>query len=269
MRKGFVAIKREIEELYEKLPRKKKATGRAFLDYLFMNCNHTDAEVEIDGVGKRTIRRGQIWTGRRTLAEVLGIGETVIRTLWKYFEKRGCIATIESTRHGSLISLLIYDEYVAKKEDIGDINQQTDQQTNQQLTSKQPTISQQLTTNNNDNNVDNDNNVKKNGIYILEPKKILIELENRDTEVANLIEKFVNLNDGRATELTSKQKLALVNSLVEIYDTMEFTLNSEKFDLERILFIEGLNDMIMRGIPDLNYLKKFWYTILRRVEGDL
>lgn len=271
--KGFVQVKREIEYLFEKLPRKKRANGRAFLDYLFRNCNHTDAEIEIDGVGKETIKRGQIWTGRKTLAEKIGVGETVIRTMWKFFEKRGYIAIIKSTKHGSLISLLIYDEYIAKKEDLKEnINQQIDQQTNQRLTNNHPVISQHLTTNNNVNNDYNVNNIKRE--YIVseyedidskedddsryEINYLLNELEEENKDLVEKLETLYPILRGNSKIINHKLELDITNELLKIYYDKEFMFNNRKYSLGIGLFFLGLDYLIQNKIFDWQYLKKFW-----------
>ena len=82
----------------------------------------------------RVIKRGSFVTGRKKLAEELGMSEQQIRTALKHLISTNEI-TIATTNKYSVITIVNYEMY-----------QQVNQQNNQQLTNNQPTTNQQLTT---------------------------------------------------------------------------------------------------------------------------
>jgi len=114
--------------------------------YLLLNANNTDGEWR--GI---KIKRGQLITGRKTLNEKTGISEQTLRTCLKRLENTKEI-TIKPTNKYSIITICKYNDYQPNK-----LN--SNQQTNQQLTSDQPATNQQLTTikevknNNNEKNI--------------------------------------------------------------------------------------------------------------------
>ena len=78
------------------------------------------------------IKPGQVVCGRKQLANDLGLGESTIRTALKHLKSTNEI-TIKSTNKFSIITIENWGKYQLNDEDI---NQQTNQQPNQQLTSK-------------------------------------------------------------------------------------------------------------------------------------
>lgn len=100
---------------------------------LFIHClisaNWKDGKFE-----GRVIKRGSFVTGRKKLAEELGMSEQQIRTAIKHLISTNEI-TISATNKYSVITIVNYELY-----------QQVNQQNNQQLTNNQPTTNQQLTT---------------------------------------------------------------------------------------------------------------------------
>ena len=89
------------------------------------------------------IKRGQVYTGRKLLSIETGLSEQNIKTSLKKLKRTNHI-TSDSTNHRSIITLKNYNKY-----------QQGNQQTNQQVTSNQPTGNQQVTTYNKNNNEKN------------------------------------------------------------------------------------------------------------------
>ena len=104
--------------------------------HLVVMANHEDGSWQ--GI---SVKRGQLITGRKALSLATGISEQSIRTCLTRLERTGEI-TQKSTSRFSIITLCNYSDYQSRKEI-----------TNQQLTSNQPAINQQSTTNNNENNV--------------------------------------------------------------------------------------------------------------------
>ena len=113
------------------------------------------------------IERWQLITWREILSKELKLTPQQIRTSLNKLKSTSEI-TIKTTNKYSLIEITNYNKY-----------QQDNQQTNQQVTNKQPTDNQQVTTNNNDNNKKNDKKNKygeyKNVLLTLAQKNKLIE----------------------------------------------------------------------------------------------
>ena len=105
--------------------------------HLLLLANHSDTEWH-----GQVIERGQIVTGRKKLADFVGVTEQTIRTCINRLKGTGEITQI-STNRFSIITICNYDKYQLSEE----ISKPT---TNQQLTSSQPAANQQLTTNKND-----------------------------------------------------------------------------------------------------------------------
>ena len=136
MDNGFITLHRKITEWEWYTDGN---TMRLFV-HLLLKANHKEKKWR-----GQTIERGQLITGRKVLAEELKMGEQQVRTSLGHLKSTNEI-TIKSTNKFSLVTLVNYDFYQTKKDEL----------TNK-LTNKQPTTNQQLTTNNNDNN---DNNIK-------------------------------------------------------------------------------------------------------------
>ena len=118
------------------------------LFHLIAKANHKDGKWR--GID---IKRGQLITGRDVLKSETGISTQSIRTCLERLKSTSEI-TIKTTSKYSLITILKYDSY--------QVNENTNQQTNQQLTNNQPTTNQQLTTN---KNVKKEKNEKKEELY--------------------------------------------------------------------------------------------------------
>ena len=88
------------------------------------------------------IKRGQAMIGREKMAKQLGMGVQELRTCLNRLVSTGEI-TIQSTNRGSIITIVKWDEYQGSP---SNTNQQSNQRTNQQVTSNQPATNQQLTT---------------------------------------------------------------------------------------------------------------------------
>ena len=100
-----------------------------------------------------TISPGQILTGRKQLSKWTGLSEQSIRTVLSDLKSTSEI-TIKTYSKFSIISITNWSEY-----------QQSNQQTNQQVTSNQPASNQQVTTSKNEKN---EKNEKKKYISIVD-----------------------------------------------------------------------------------------------------
>ncbi len=127
--------------------------------HLLLRANHQDNRWQ--GI---VVRRGQVITGRKALAEELGFSEQSIRTSLNRLKSTNEI-TIKSTKKYSLITIVNYDLYQTNDLEV------TNKSTNN-LTNSQPTTNQQLTTNKNEKN---DKNEKNNNIFMTPS---LEEIEN-------------------------------------------------------------------------------------------
>jgi len=105
--------------------------------YLLLSANFKESRYQ-----GHTIKRGQLVSGRKKIAEDCSLSEQTVRTCLKRLKSTNEI-TITSTSKYSIITICNYSRYQ------GDnflINQQINQVSNQQLTSNQPATNQQLTT---------------------------------------------------------------------------------------------------------------------------
>ena len=115
--------------------------------HLLINANHSDKKWQ----GKM-IKRGQLITGRDKIKSLTGISTQSIRTSLQRLRDTKEL-TIKATNKYSLITILNYDLY--------QFTENSNQQTNQQLTIKQPTTNQQLTTNKKEKNDNKDKEVRE------------------------------------------------------------------------------------------------------------
>lgn len=97
--------------------------------HLLLNANPEDMEWQ-----GRTIKKGQVITGRRKISEVTGISEQTIRTCLQRLVETGEIL-VESTNKFSIITICNYGNY-----------QDSESESNQQVTSNQPTENDTLAT---------------------------------------------------------------------------------------------------------------------------
>ena len=107
--------------------------------HLLLRANHQDNRWQ--GI---VVKRGQIITGRKSLAEELGFSEQSIRTSLNKLKSTNEI-TIKTTKKYSLITIVNYEKY--QTYDLESTNKSTNE-----LTNNQPTTNQQLTTNKNEKN---------------------------------------------------------------------------------------------------------------------
>jgi hypothetical protein len=110
--------------------------------YLLLNATHKDMDVLFKN--KRiTLKPGQLITSRKSIANQLSISDSKVKRVLLAFESDQQIDRQRSNKN-SLITILNWCEY-----------QQTDQQNDQQVTSKRPASDQQVTTNKNIKNIKN------------------------------------------------------------------------------------------------------------------
>jgi hypothetical protein len=127
--------------------------------HLLMIANHKDKTFLFNNQ-EITIKRGQLLTGRKQLSLMTGESEQECRSALTRLQSCKFI-TIKSTNKYSVITVNKYEEYQGNQPTKLHIN-------NQQITNKQPTDNQQITTNNNDNNDKNEKNDNKTHTAIVE-----------------------------------------------------------------------------------------------------
>jgi len=117
-----------------------------YFNYCLLKANHKQGKIEFGGK-EIVIERGSFITGRKEAAIETGLSEQNIRTAVKKLECFGLIkkSTSKSTSKYSYITVCNYDIYQ-------DTETGGNHQSNQQVTSNQPAINQQSTTNKNVNN---------------------------------------------------------------------------------------------------------------------
>jgi hypothetical protein len=114
--------------------------------YLLLKANHKDnfwQDIEV--------KRGQLITSFGKISAETKISVQSVRTLLRKFEDSQEL-TSKSTNKFTLLTICNYECYQGKDED-------TNIQTNNQLTNNQQTTNKQLTTNKNDKNEKNENNI--------------------------------------------------------------------------------------------------------------
>lgn len=138
------------------------------------------------------IPRGSLVTGRKELAKMVGVSEQQIRTSLNHLKSTKVITT-KSYSKFSIISINNYDKY-----------QVSNQEINQQTTSKQPASNQQVTTYEESNKVIN----KKEEIY-KEEKNFYFQDEK-------LNNKFIEFLEMRKTKNISNDETSLKKVLTKL-----------------------------------------------------
>jgi len=113
--------------------------------HLLLSANHAPKE-HYFGKKPIIIKPGQFITGRKMLAQQIGMSESKVERILTYFEKIEQQIEQQKSSSSRLITILNWKEY-----------QQIEQQIEQQVNNQRTTSEQQVNTNNNDNNKDKEN----------------------------------------------------------------------------------------------------------------
>ena len=108
--------------------------------YLLLNATHKESPA-IFNKKKIILKKGQLITGRKAIAEKFDISESKVQRILKTFEIEQQIEQ-QTCSQNRLISIINWNEY-----------HQNEQQVEQQVNSERTTNEQQMNTNNNDNNI--------------------------------------------------------------------------------------------------------------------
>lgn len=143
--------------------------------YLLLQATHVNQKKIFNG-NQITLKRGQLITGRKKIAEKFNIHESKVQRILKTLEIEQMIEQQTSNKN-RLITVINYNDY-----------QINEQQNEQQLNNKRTTTEQQLNTNNNDNNINNNNNVIKKDTSVSKKTRHLDYVLLFDEEYEKLIE---------------------------------------------------------------------------------
>lgn len=147
--------------------------------YLLLNATHDEMKILFQGEEK-TIKPGQLITGRKKIAEKFNINESKVQRILKTFENEHQIEQQKSNKN-RLITIVNWNMY-----------QTSEQQNKQQVNNNRTTNEQQVNTNNNDNNVINNKkeNIKRKKFV----KPTLEEVKNYCKERNNSINPISFIN---------------------------------------------------------------------------
>jgi len=196
-------------------------TFRVFM-HLLLNANHKEKRYK--GI---LIKKGQLLTGRKSLALALDLSERQVRTALTKLKKSGEIdqeKARKTTKSGSVITICNYASYQSEKTKS---DQHNDQHNDQEATSKRPANDQQATTNKNVKNNKNNKN-KKN------------ERENLSTQDFNKNLKKNNLTKKITAESVSDELKQFYktengfNNWKEIIDVLQFKIPNKSIRNKKI-----------------------------------
>lgn len=150
----------------------KDADHLAVWTYLLLNATHEDYPTLFGGK-KITLKPGQLITGRQKIAREMKLNEHKVDRILKAFKSEQQIEQ-QSERYGRLITIVSWDEY-----------QQSEQQTEQQVSNERATSEQRVSTIQEDK--EHKNNKKNNNIRAYgEFQNVMLT----DDEYTKLVEKF-------------------------------------------------------------------------------
>ena len=150
--------------------------------YLLLNATHKEIPALFKGK-KIILQKGQLITGRKSMASQLKISESKIYRIINDFKSEQQIEQ-QTSNQNSLISILNWDKY-----------QQSEQQNEQQMNNERTTDEQPVNTNKNVKNVKNKRN---NNIYAKANKRKYGECQNvllKDEELQLLKQEYSNWED--------------------------------------------------------------------------
>jgi len=153
---GWVKLHRELID--KPIWLKSTPEQKSILITLLLMANHQENEWEWQGI-KFKVKPGQFVTSLEHIAEKSGKGVTVqnVRSSLKKFQNKYQFLTNESTKTGRLITICNWGDYQANE-------QETNKDTNNELTKNQQRGNKELTPNKNDKKVKNDK--KKGGTHL-------------------------------------------------------------------------------------------------------
>ena len=170
--------------------------------YLLLNATHKEIPALFKGK-KIILQKGQLITGRKSIASQLKISESKIFRIINDFKSEQQIEQQTSNKN-SLISIINWDKY-----------QNIEQQNEQQMNNKRTTNEQQVNTNKNVKNVKNVRNIYKDFSDGL--KKALDDFVDMRTKIKKpLTERAMQLAINKLNEFTNNEKtqIEIINQSV-------------------------------------------------------
>lgn len=198
--------------------------------YLLLSATHKEYDVTFEG--KRiTLRKGQLITGRKSIADKFKISESKVQRILKTFENEQQIEQQTNPRN-RLITIVNWNIY-----------QEVGQQNEQQVNNKRTTTEQQVNTNNNINNVimkQCNKNKKEKKLTELDD---LINNNFSNEELKNTVYEFIKMRKAIKKPLTTRGLELMINKLYKL------TTNIDEQ-------IEILNNSIMNNWQGIFPLKQ-------------
>lgn len=198
--------------------------------YLLLNATHKEIPALFKGK-KIILQKGQLITGRKSMASQLKISESKIYRIINDFKSEQQIEQ-QTSNQNSLISILNWDKY-----------QQSEQQNEQQMNNERTTNEQPVNTNKNVKNIKNEKNIIKKE---KEKKKKTFDdvfTENNFSELLEMtLRDFIDMRRSIKKPMTTKALELLISNLNK--------LSSD--DKEKIAI---LNQSIERGWQTVYPLK--------------
>jgi predicted transcriptional regulator len=179
MAQGWVCVHRQ---LLDNPIFKNDKLFRVFM-FCLLRAQHAAGD-QLVGDSVVHLKAGQLATGRIAISDKTGLSQQNVRTAISKLEKLG-ILTIKPTTKYSVITMINWEKY---------------QQTNQQVTNKQPASNQQVTTSNNDNNDNNENKPRTESEI---PVAKIIEVYNQECIALPKVEKW-NSKQKRISQLKAR-----------------------------------------------------------------
>lgn len=198
--------------------------------FLLLSATHKEYDSILEG--KRiTLKKGQLITGRKSIADKLKISESKVQRILKCFENEQQIKQQTNPRN-RVITILNWDKY-----------QQLEQQTEQQLNNKRTTSEQQVNTNNNINNVIMKQCNKNKKEKTTEFDKLIDDNFKSNEDLKNTVYEFIKMRKAIKKPLTTRGLELMINKLYKI------TTNANEQ-------IEILNNSIMNNWQGIFPLKQ-------------
>lgn len=235
MAQGWVCVHRK---LLDNPIFKNDKLFRVFM-FCLLRAQHTAGD-QLVGDSVVYLDKGQLATGRIAISEQTGLSQQNVRTAISKLEKLG-ILTIKPTTKYSVITMVNWNQY---------------QQTNQQVTNKQPASNQLPTTSNNVNNEDNENKLNVSA----KPKPSKFKFNDDQMRFAQAVYKKVE-------QVTPQMKEPNLESWANIARLM---VESDNFDLRDVwnVFLWANSDSFWRtNVLSVDKLRKKYPELKAKAQG--
>jgi hypothetical protein len=246
---GWIKLHRQIQEHWLWQSKKPFDKRSAWIDLLLL-ANHEDNKVLL-GNELITIKRGEHVTSERKLAERWGWSKTKVRRFLKILENDSMILVQKPNQKRTSIKLLHYSDYQDRE--------------NQKKTIKKPEENHKKTTEkpekNLNKNVKNDKN-EKNKDIVLQIKIGEIYNSIPDDDWLELFRNYINIYrlKNKTREITPNRHYNLLKELYQIFSGMKFTFDQQEYEINKVVFKRGIEEIINKEVDNLNYAKKVWIS---------